>query len=228
VYQRLVLGVKLRPSKLLGEEIDTESIYLKLFREIPKLDLEMLLPGTRPRMRWIDTAKISGSSITGIYGLVRVALTTIFMGKVKWLMVALGAFSYGWQSFFGYRRTKAQYLYSLTQQLYYQNLDNNMGVFCRLIDEAEDEETKEAILAYYLLWYRAQEGWTSQSLACEIERILRQLTGEDCQFQVQEALGKLEQLGVLIGTGDTRQVLPPDRAVERLRQYCADTLARAD
>tara|TARA_B110001469_G_C9327329_1_gene174897 strand:- start:313 stop:468 length:156 start_codon:yes stop_codon:yes gene_type:complete len=39
---------------------------------------------------------------------------------------------------------------TLTDNLYFKNLDNNTGVFHRLIDAAE-EEGKEVILAYYFL-----------------------------------------------------------------------------
>ena len=220
VYQRLVLVVKLKQAGTVKELIDTESLYLKMFREIPKLDLEMLLPGTRPRMRWADATKIGGSSLAALWSLVRFVLYS----KFTWFMVAVGAFSYGLQSFLGYRRTKAEYVYSMTQQLYYQNLDNNAGVFCRLIDEAEDEETKEVILAFYFLWRDADQPWTPDRLAAQIDKLLREQTGDGCRFQAREAIAKLERLGLLTDS-DRLQAVAPAEAMQRLADRWKEHLA---
>src|SRR5437879_1460913 len=42
IYQRLVLMLKLRRHRRLGEQVDTENVYLKIFKDIPKLDVVML------------------------------------------------------------------------------------------------------------------------------------------------------------------------------------------
>jgi hypothetical protein len=230
IYERLVLVVKLRPEFLATDGVDTDNVYLKMFREIPKLDLEMLLPGTRPRIRLLDAGKIGGSSVTGIFSLSKMALEYAFFGKLKWLMLAIGTFAYAAQSFLGYRRTKAAYVYSMTQQLYYQNLDNNAGVFCRLIDEAEDEETKETILAYFVLWNRAPQDWTAQTLADAVSKLLREHTGENYQFEARQAIAKLERLGLLTHNAGRLEAVDPGEGLRRLSQrwsaYLADEFAR--
>ncbi len=43
-YKRLVFILKLRKHKRLGE-VDVNAVFMKIFKDIPKLDLEMLLPG---------------------------------------------------------------------------------------------------------------------------------------------------------------------------------------
>jgi hypothetical protein len=186
-----------------------------MFREIPKLDLEMLLPGTRPRIRWFDAGKIGESSVTGIFSLWKMIVEYVLLGKLKWLMVAVCTLAYAFQSFLGYRRTKAAYLYSMTQQLYYQNLDNNAGAFCRLIDEAEDEETKEVILAFYFLWRDADQAWTPDRLAERIDKLLRDQTGDGCQFQARAAIAQLQRLGLLTNS-DRLQAIAPAEAIQRL------------
>jgi hypothetical protein len=216
VFDRLVLIVKLKSADSARDLIDSDSVYLKMFREIPKLDIEMLLPGTKPRMRWADTAKIGSSSVGGFYGLIKMIFSQLVGMKLTWLMLALGAFSYAWQSFVGYRRTKADYIHSMTEQLYYLNLDNNTGVFCRLIDEAEDEETKETILSYYLLWRWPDEPWTPDRLASEAEKLLMEQTGERCAFQAREAIAKLERLGLLRHDRKEMRVLEPHEASANL------------
>jgi len=225
VHDRIVLAVKLRSKGQATEFIDTDNVYLKMFREIPKLDIEMLLPGTRPKMRWIDTTKIGGSSVTGLYGLFKLFMTTIF-GKFTWAMIVIGAFSYALQTFFGYKRTKANYQFCMTQQLYYQNLDNNVGVFCRVIDEAEDEETKEVMLAFFFLWNRPAEAWTPDALSVAVQDLLRERTGDACQFQARDAIAKLQRLGLMRADSDSMQVIDIDAACTRLAARAAEFVER--
>ena len=39
--------LKLRPHRSLPKGVDNDDVYLKLFKDIPRMDLEMLLPGTQ-------------------------------------------------------------------------------------------------------------------------------------------------------------------------------------
>lgn len=49
------------------------------------------------------------------------------------------------------KNRKIRFMKALTENLYFKNLDNNAGVFHHLIDAAEEEEFKEAALAYFFL-----------------------------------------------------------------------------
>ena len=50
-----------------------------------------------------------------------------------------------------YRFKKIQFLQALTDNLFFRNLDNNAGTIHRILDDALEEEVKEAILAYRFL-----------------------------------------------------------------------------
>ena len=50
---------------------------------------------------------------------------------------------YGYKTWYSFQVSKQTYTLQLTQSLYYQNLDNNGGVMFRLLDEAEEQETRE-------------------------------------------------------------------------------------
>ena len=96
----------------------------------------------------------------------------------------------------GYLRTKDKYQLNLTRSLYYQNLDNNAGVLFRILDEAEEQECREVILAYALLRRRAGEiGWTEDELDAATERFLHDALGFAVDFEVADALQKLVRLG---------------------------------
>ena len=102
---------------------------------------------------------------------------------------------YGIRSFYGYLNTKQKYQLNLTQSLYYQNLDNNAGALYRLLDEAEEQENREAILAYFFLWRKAPaSGWSAEELDHSIEAFLEPHAGRKIDFEVDDALAKLERL----------------------------------
>ena len=46
--------------------IDTEDVHVKLFKDIPRMDLEMLLPGTRVKMSLVDRTKIVLPTLSGL------------------------------------------------------------------------------------------------------------------------------------------------------------------
>jgi hypothetical protein len=105
----------------------------------------------------------------------------------------------------------------LTQSLYYQNLDNNAGVLYRILDEAEEQETREALLAYFYLWrYAGAAGWTAGELDDFIELDLERALGTAVDFEIEDALGKLLRAGVVVRDGDRYAALPVEAALEKL------------
>jgi len=212
IYQRLVIICRLREHPHLDARSSPHHVYIKTFKNIPKIDLDMLLPGSRIKMSLFDQGKIflptvSGLVITGwklFQGAVVVAVAG-FYGLLTYLGLMAGTLGYGVKSFFGYLRTQQKYQLNLTRSLYYQNLDNNAGVLFRLLDEAEEQECREAFLAYYFLWRRAgSEGWTSEELDREIEAFLLREAELNIDFEVGDALAKLRRLQLIAQTPDGR------------------------
>ena len=225
VYQRLVVIFQLHGYRTIDGHLDGETVYIKIFKNIPRVDLEMLLPGSRVKMTLIDQSKIllptvSGVAMTGwklFQGALVVAVTG-FYGFLTDLGLVIATLGYGVKSFYGYLRTQQKYQLNLTRNLYYQNLDNNAGVLFRLLDEAEEQECREAILAYFFLWRRAgDEGWSSERLDREIEAFLERETGVSIDFEVGDALEKLKRLG-LVETDERKMLraVPIERGLERL------------
>lgn len=175
-------------------------IALKLFKNIPKADLEMLLPGTRVKMTLFDQGRIWLPTVSGIglalfkmvaKGAALLALAS-FSGMVAFLALLIGTIGYGVKAFFGYLRTKDKYQLNLTRSLYFQNLDNNAGVFFRLLDEAEEQEFREAIIAYWLLWRDGGDGgWTVRQIDEEAEQFIRERCRFEVDFEIDDALDKL-------------------------------------
>lgn len=203
LHQRLVVIFRLREQQELHQESQAIPVYIKLFKNIPQQDIDMLLPATRFRLTLLDRGKIILPTVSGIaitvYKIVQGALLVAFAGLygiLAFLGLVGGTVGYGVKSFLGYVRTKERYQLSLTRSLYFQNLDNNAGVLYRLLDEAEEQECLEAILAYTLLTRRAgSQGWTEDRLDREAEAYLSDLLGFSVDFEVGDALDKLQRLG---------------------------------
>ncbi|HTQ38706.1 MAG TPA: DUF3754 domain-containing protein [Pirellulales bacterium] len=242
-FQRLVLIFHLRPGKHRTRNFDTHDVFIKLFKDIPKPDLEMLLPGTRVKMSLKDRIKIITPTASGvavsIYKALKGALLAAAAGVYGILAVLGVTCGYGMKSFHGYLQTKQKYQLNLTESLYYQNLDNNAGVLSRLLDEAEEQENREAVLAYYFLWRNLDvrgstadelgwknraasinfpaRGFTAEELDQRIEQFLSDCLGRPIDFEVDDALAKLLRLNLVREVVPGRFVaLPLTEALEKL------------
>jgi hypothetical protein len=53
LYQRVVVMLKLRDGFRTEDDLDHTMLHLRMFKNIPKQDIDMLLPGTRVRFTWL-------------------------------------------------------------------------------------------------------------------------------------------------------------------------------
>ncbi|MGJ8678795.1 TMEM143 family protein [Paraglaciecola sp.] len=229
VYIKFKNTEHFRISKKKTQNFEPGSTVIKLFQNIPKADLEMLFPNSEVRMRPIDKAIIGGSAIVG-GGIVLVtklgaslvllaALTSYYLGLShkevtigsQQLLVlgaglgVLGGFIFKeWNKF---KNRKLSFMKTLTDNLYFKNLDNNSGVLHHLIDAAEEEECKEAILAYYFLLIE-QTSMTSQDLDKKIETWFKAKFDVNLDFEIDDALAKLLRLNLVIKNQDKYSAVP--------------------
>jgi hypothetical protein len=229
LYQRLVIIAKLRPSRRLDKDINTDSIYLKILKNIPKKDLDMLLPGARVRLSRMDKALIIYPLLTGV-GVMLWKIAQTVGGQVvggvmaaggtvgfAWWSIAGALGGYGYKSYHSYQIKKQNYNLRLTKSLYYQSLDNNTGVLMRVLDEAEEQECRETFLAYFcLLKYAPAEGWSSEQLDDYVEMYLEGNANLKVDFEIGDALAKLERLKIVEKVGKAYRARPLDKALEML------------
>ena len=184
VLHRLVVAFRPGLGNKMADGVCSSRIYIKMFKSIPKVDLEMLLPGTRVKMTVADRGKILLPAVSGItialYKILTGALALAVAGVaglLTFLGLVGGTVGYGVKSLLSYQRAKDKYQLHLARSLYFQNLDNNAGVFYRLLDEAEEQEFREAVLAYFILWQQSGiRGMTMDELDAAAEQFLRDAT----------------------------------------------------
>ena len=90
-----------------------------------------------------------------------------------------------------------------------------------MIGAAEEQECKEAFLAYYFLRTQATAS-TQAQLDRRIEPWLKENFGVVVDFEVEDALAKLERLGLLERDGAQLSVPPPDETLARLDRVWDD------
>jgi len=111
---------------------------------------------------------------------------------------------------------------TLADNLYFKNLDNNTGVFHRLIDAAEEEEeNKEVILAYYFL-LKADKAISAQELDSTIEQWFQTHHNTPIAFDVPDAIRKLIELDMVETHDDKVQAKSLKQVKEKLNQIWDD------
>ena len=218
---------------------------LKLFQNVPKADLEMLFPNTAVRMRMIDKLLIGVPAVIsgGIVLTTKLGASLVILGSLLgfWvglhnepaefnnasiliLLAGLGALGgYLWKQFNTFKNRKLRFMQTLTQSLYFKNLDNNAGVFFRLANDAEEEECKEALLAYYFL-LSSDKPLTREALDKTIETWFEKQWQCSVDFEIDDALNKLQTLALLNESDGKLSVIPIQEAIKALDKRWDDYL----
>ncbi|MDE3270579.1 TMEM143 family protein [Pseudoalteromonas sp. G4] len=210
---------------------------IKLFQNVPKADLEMLFPNSEVRMRPIDKVIIGASAAVGgaVVLVTKLGASIILVAALisYWLGLrndnvefnqqhlislglGLGLFgSFIFKEWSKFKNRKIKFMKALADNLYFKNLDNNAGVFHTIIDAAEEEDCKEAIIAYSVL-LNSKAQLTSEALDSEIENWFEQTYHCPLDFEIADAIAKLERLDLIERDGDYISARTLDDAKARL------------
>lgn len=224
-FARVAVIFKQQPHRRLGTDADVKSVFLKLFKDIPQVDIEMLVPGGRIKMPRLDRLKMGGSVTTTI-GYVGWKLweslasitTAVVTGSVMALYGPIVLIAgYGYKTWYSFQVSRQTYTLQLTQSLYYQNLDNNGGVMFRLLDETEEQEVREVLLGYFYLWrYAGEAGWGAAEIDDYVELDLERRLGLEVDFEIGDALQKLVKAGLVTEADGRYRAVPLAEAQARL------------
>jgi len=211
-------------------------VIIKYFRNIARADLHALFPGVRVIMSLTDKLVLGLPALVGgVPILLNLAstITVLFLVIGFYLgftgaieddqmktafaalsgLIALGGFMM--RQVVKYQRQSLKYQQELTDNVYFRNVNNNAGIFDYIIGAAEEQECKEAFLAYYFL-RAASTPPTQEDLDARIEAWLLKTFGVDIDFEVDDALAKLDRLKLLRRDGERLSVPPPEETLVRL------------
>ena len=214
------------------------SVLLKYFRNIACGDLYALFPNARVVMGNFDKAFLGVPAIAGgipillkLYATISVLflVTGIYFGgsgsvadddmktALAALMgiVALGGLAV--RQWLKYQHQTLKYHMELTENIYFRNVNNNAGVFDYLIATAEDQETKEAALAYHFI-RKAEVAPTATEVTGRVETWLANNFAVNVDFKIFNALDTLDRFGLVRREGDRLFVPPLEPAIAQLHQ----------
>jgi hypothetical protein len=242
-YDRVAIYIKFKEADYFEQQkrkhlyFEPGSTVIKLFHNVPKADLEMLFPNSKVRMKTIDKIIIGvPAAVSGIIVLVtKLGASLLLVGSVIlfWLgfkdeevqikqqhLIALGAglgtlAGFLFRQINKYKNRKIKFMKALADNLYFKNLDNNAGVFYHLIDAAEEEEFKEAVLAYYFM-LTADEPLTKPMLDQRIENWLSERWECRIDFEIGDAIQKLQRLKLIVAENGHLRSVPLDSAKQQL------------
>jgi hypothetical protein len=246
MFDDVILFVAIKPDaeltspakrRLAQRGIRPGSVLIKYFRNIPSKDLKALFPNVRVVMSTFDKLFLGVPALAGAVPILLNLASTVtvlflvigfYLGIVGAVehdqmktafaamsgLVALVAFIM--RQWLRYERQSLKYQKELTDNIYFCNVNNNAGIFDYMIGAAEEQECKEAFLAYYFL-RSAKSPPAQPELDRRIELWLRDTFGIAVDFEVDDALLKLERLGLLKrDRGGRLGVLAPAATLSRL------------
>ena len=196
-----------------------QKVFIKLFKNIPQSDLEMIFPNTKVKMRLFDKVKLS---VTGGGGAVSGVMTVLsklsaMIDPIAALGVIGGFLGLLWRQISNVFTQRTKYMAKLSKNLYYYNLDNNQGAIAYLANMAEAEECKEALLAYYFL--HKNGAMSLVSLDKQVEQYIEQNYQIPIDYEVSDGIAKLTASKLLKEASDEKlEAVDLSEAIRLLEQ----------
>jgi hypothetical protein len=246
VYDDVVLFVAMKSEAEIASKRDRErlarrgirpgSVLIKYFRNIASADLNALYPDVRVVMSTFDKLFLAVPALAGgvpillnLWSTVTVLFLVIgfYLGvsaaieddEMKTALAALSGLAalggFMMSQWVKYQRQSLKYQMVISDTVYFRNVNNNAGIFDYIIGAAEEQECKEAFLAYYFLC-TAPTPSTQAELDARIEAWLKETFSVEVDFEVDDALAKLDRLGLLRRADGRLSVPASEDALTRL------------
>ncbi|GER33085.1 hypothetical protein STAS_09182 [Striga asiatica] len=226
-FDRIIVVYRIRcgSARRASSKIKSErGIYVKHFKNIPwpiwKLSWCVLLssflpekknPGLTP-MDWVKFL------ISAVVGLVAVVGSVEMPKADLWVIFAILSTVIGYCArftsrkgqahntcisndlmlivdFLRFQQNMATYQNLITQSMYDKQLDSGRGTLLHLCDDVIQQEVKEVIISFFILMENGKA--TLEDLDQQCEELIRDEFGERCNFDVDDAVHKLEKLGIV-------------------------------
>jgi hypothetical protein len=249
IYRRLVLLFKLKPFAVrvkevmaeknisekeaakivtrmrgsLPTEVKEDNIYIKLFKNIPRNDLEMVFPNTRVRFRLFDKIKLGvtgggavGMGLVGTAGKLAAGGLTV-ANPIALLGAVAGLGGIAFRQGVNFMNQKQRYMVVMAQNLYFHAMADNRGVMIKLSERGAEEDVKEEILLYSVLAKETAKRSDLKLIDAAVEKYLRTTFDIQVDFDLPDALERLIADGIVREDADgTLHTLPPIEAARHL------------
>ena len=231
VFERVVLLIKFKEEKHFADKPTPRSelsfkpgcVYIYLYKNLSKLDIEFIFPNVQMSMTWKDRLLFGIPAIGAGISLVAKILPQLLLIIGVILYVVLGDIptdvvpvreeevrdvtpllvttlsllitlgGFAFKQYTSYKSKQIKFQKNITETLFFRNMANNTGVFQYLIDAAEEEECKEIILVYYHL-LTSNTLLTSEELDDRIEVWTEEKIGKKIDFDIDKTINNLRSI----------------------------------
>ena len=231
IFEQVILLIKFKEEKYFkNKSLKIENlkfkpgkVYLYLYKNISKPDIEFIFPNIKMSMTWKDRIIFGVPAIGAGISLIARILPQLLLIIGVIIYVTLGQqpieelrvreeevrnitpllitmFSllvtlggFAFKQYTSYQNKQLKFQKTVTETLFFRNMASNTGVFQYLIDTAEEEECKEIILVYYHLLTSPQP-LTPGQLDERIEIWMENKLGKKINFDIENTLQSLEAI----------------------------------
>ncbi|KVH87850.1 hypothetical protein Ccrd_024840 [Cynara cardunculus var. scolymus] len=171
-------------------------IFVKHLKQIPMADMEIVLPEKKnPSLTPMDWVKFLTTAVLGLGA----ATGSIETPQADfWVIVAVISTVVGYcaKIYFTFQANMDTYQNLITQFMYDKQLDSGKGTLLHLCDDVIQQEVKEVIISFFILMEQGKA--TLKELDIKCEELIKEEFGERCNFDVDDAVQKLEKLGIIV------------------------------
>ncbi|MFS8011541.1 hypothetical protein Hanom_Chr14g01310341 [Helianthus anomalus] len=191
-FDRIIVVYR-RASTKKGEK--DRGIHVKHFKNIPMADMELVLPEKKnPSLTPMDWVKFIISAVVGLVAVI---------GSIEtpqadfWVMFAVlsAVIGYCAKIYFTFQANMEAYQNLITQSMYDKQLDSGKGTLLHLCDDVIQQEVKEVIISFFILMEQGKA--TLEDLDLQCEQLIKEEFGASCNFDVDDAVHKLEKMGIV-------------------------------
>ncbi|KAM6549483.1 hypothetical protein CsatB_021159 [Cannabis sativa] len=190
-FDRIIVVYRRKKTRHQNEK----GIHVKHFKNIPMADLEIVLPEKKnPSLTPMDWVKFLISAAIGLVTVV--SSLSMPTADIRVIYAVLSAvIGYCIKTYFSFQSNLVAYQSLITQSVYEKQLDSGRGTLLHLCDEVIQQEVKEVIISFFIL--RECKKSTRQDLDLRCEQLIKEEFGESCNFDVDDAVRKLEKLRII-------------------------------
>ena len=205
---------------LLPKSVSEDCIYMKLFKNIPRNDIEMCFPNTQVRFRLFDKIKLGvtaggGLGVGAVGAAGKLALVASNPVAAAGAVAGLGAVAF--RQFMSFSNQKQRYMVVMAQNLYFHSMADNRSAMVMLAERAAEEDVKEEMLLYSVLSKETATRKDLPAIDAAIEHYLHETFDVTVDFDLEDALGRLMDDGIVKENDDGKlETMPPYDAGEHL------------
>ncbi|KAK9075011.1 hypothetical protein SSX86_003330 [Deinandra increscens subsp. villosa] len=190
-------------------------LQLKIYENIPIPDLPVIFPHKKLSFRILDTVRLDVASILGLLAyIINYKFENIVTSPSAIVLDVIAASAlvlYLSRIILGYKQTWDRYQLLVNRTLYEKTLASGFGSVHFLLDASEQQQYKEAILAYaVLLKAGTSQATCVNSAQDQCERFMYDVFRKKVEMPIDKAVNTLMRLDLVIEkeVGETVALLP--------------------